>query len=307
MKPEKIITLKPGEVVTMIATTEEITEAHDAPTTKSDAGARTIESDTEAKETKPKKKRDTKKEAAWAKEKYAKFSFAISKTNGEKLIAYLDREGVKPFEWFKHMVKTTLEDADWSTTDEDTSVVSKFTSEVSKPKPDEPATITYEKPFENQVAIDESYWSSKEPAKEPITSITSELEPEEPAEELTTSVVWKSTSAVWESSEKPELELLSEPKPEGITSVVWESTSVVFLEPTTIEDTSVVSKFTSVVLEPESEEPAGEPTITTGKEPTTKEAKKWKMEREAGISWRQLAKFYRRDWRTIKKAVENLK
>ena len=47
-------------------------------------------------------------EAAWAKEKYQRFNFAIDKTVGQNLIEYLHEKGIKQSDWFKTMVEKTL-------------------------------------------------------------------------------------------------------------------------------------------------------------------------------------------------------
>ena len=241
METTKIIKLKPGEAVTMIAATEEITEAHNEPTVESiESETRTT---TETTESKPKKKRNTKKEAAWAREKYAKFTFSIDKNDGEILTRILETKDIKLIDWFRTMVRELIENPNAFIFPEHyfKYEAKHKTSETPKPEQSKSSIIIHEDaPFKNQITIDESF---------------PEPEPTKPAGKSTrnTPIVSKPTTGVSESE----------------------------------ANTTEVSKPTTGVSE--------------------SEAKKWKEEHDTGISWRQMAKNHRRDWRTIKKAVENLK
>jgi len=56
--------------------------------------------------------RNLKNEAAWAKEKYQRFNFAVSKELGQGLIEHLSASGIKQADWFKSVVERTLAQVD---------------------------------------------------------------------------------------------------------------------------------------------------------------------------------------------------
>ena len=55
--------------------------------------------------------RDLVREAAWAKDKYRAFRFAVSRELGEALVEHLNTHDIKQSDWFRTMIENTLAQA----------------------------------------------------------------------------------------------------------------------------------------------------------------------------------------------------